>query len=110
MRELGFVIAMLVTLLAGTAHAPEAGAREAGATALRPCHDYKALVTALDKRYGEAPVSLGLQNNGHAFQVFASPESGSWTVLSVTPDGIGCIVAAGRHWRTREVAATDPAA
>ncbi|HRY25403.1 MAG: hypothetical protein H6852_03355 [Geminicoccaceae bacterium] len=105
MRELGLALAALATLAAGAAKA-----EEAAPAVPRPCHDYKALVTALDKRYGEAPVSLGMQNNGHALQVFASAESGSWTVLSVAPDGTGCIVAAGRHWQTRKPGTSDPAA
>ncbi len=104
MRELGLALAAIATVAAGAANAEET------APEARPCHDYKALVTALDKRYGEAPVSLGMQNNGHALQVFASAESGSWTVLSIAPDGTGCIVAAGRHWQTRKAGPDEPAA
>ncbi len=88
--------------------AANAGRAEAAAAA--SCHDYKALVAALGKRYGEAPVSLGMQSNGHALQVFASALGDSWTVLSIAPDGTGCIVAAGHHWQTREVGPADPAA
>ena len=105
MRKFGLVLAALVPIAASTA-----AAEENAPVAPLPCHDYKSLVTALDKRYGEAPVSLGMQNNGHALQVFASAESGSWTVLSVAPDGTGCIVAAGRHWQTRKAGTSDPAA
>jgi hypothetical protein len=65
-----------------------------------PCHDYRTIAETLGKRYGETPVSLGLQTNGHVLQVFTSKESGSWTILSVAPTGIGCIVAAGQHWQS----------
>ena len=75
-----------------------------------PCHDYQTIVETLDKRYGETPASLGLQTNGNMLQVFASSESGSWTILSVAPSGIGCIVAAGRHWQSGPTKAAEPRA
>jgi hypothetical protein len=75
-----------------------------------PCHDYQTIVETLDKRYGETPASLGLQTNGNLLQVFASSESGSWTILSVAPSGIGCIVAAGRHWQNDTTKAVEPRA
>ena len=75
-----------------------------------PCHDYQTIVETLDKRYGETPASLGLQTNGNMLQVFASSESGSWTILSVAPSGIGCIVAAGRHWQSGPAKAAEPRA
>ena len=75
-----------------------------------PCHDYQTIVETLDERYGETPSSLGRQTNGHMLQVFASSESGSWTILSVAPSGIGCIVAAGRHWQNGPTKAAEPRA
>lgn len=100
MRALCFVLA----LLAGLAP-PAAGlARPNGMPGQIPCHDYRSIVETLDKRYGESPVSLGRQSNGHMLQIFTSPASGSWTILSVSPDGIGCIIAAGHGWRSREPA------
>ena len=63
-----------------------------------PCHNYKEISSQLDKRYKEAPISIGMQSNGNMLQVFASKEMDSWTILSVTPQGMGCIIAAGRNW------------
>ena len=104
--RLSAIIIAIIAILASAA----ARAGQADAPATPPCHDYRALVTALGKRYGEAPVSLGMQSNGHALQVFASAMGDSWTVLSIAPDGTGCIVAAGHHWQTREAGPADPAA
>ncbi len=95
-------------LIAGLLPAIEASARTPGAAAPMPCHDYQRIVETLDKRYGESPVSAGLQTNGNVLQVFSSPESGSWTILSVAPSGIGCIVAAGKSWHEQKPRATDP--
>jgi hypothetical protein len=95
-------------LIAGLLPVMEASARTPGAAARMPCHDYQKIVETLDKRYGESPVSLGLQTNGNVLQVFSSPESGSWTILSVAPSGIGCIVAAGKSWHDQTPRSTDP--
>lgn len=96
MRPISFLVGLLVALAttAAAAQGPSVPPR-------LPCHDYQKLAETLSKRYGETPVSLGLQTNGHVLQVFTSPASGSWTILSVAPSGIGCIVAAGQGWQTR---------
>ena len=96
-----FLIAGLLPTLAAAASTPSVGAR-------MPCHDYQTIVDTLGKRYGEAPVSLGLQTNGNVLQVFTSEESGSWTILSVAPSGLGCIVAAGKDWHDQRPPATGP--
>ena len=74
------------------------------------CHDYKEIVRQLGTRYEEVPVSTGLQTNGNLIQVFASPRTGTWTILSVAPDGTGCVLAAGRGWETTTPPPTDPPA
>ncbi|MCS7268633.1 MAG: hypothetical protein RMK73_10370 [Geminicoccaceae bacterium] len=74
------------------------------------CHDYKELVRQLGSRYEEVPVSFGLQNNGHLLQVFASPKTGSWTILSVAPDGTGCVLAVGKGWEILPIPSSDPPA
>jgi hypothetical protein len=103
MRSLPF----LLCLFAGLATATTAMAQVPSVQPHLPCHDYHKIAETLGKRYGETPVSLGLQTNGHVLQVFSSPESGSWTILSVAPSGIGCIVAAGDRWQTRPPAGKD---
>jgi hypothetical protein len=103
-RSHGFVLCLIAGLLPALAAAtpvPGPGQR-------MPCHDYRTIVETLGKRYGEAPVSLGLQTNGHVLQVFTSTASGSWTILSVAPTGIGCIVAAGKNWHDQRARSTDP--
>lgn len=106
LRSCGFVIA----LVAGLTLSFAANARAPGVTGRMPCHDYAQIAETLGKRYGEAPVSLGLQSNGNVLQVFTSSESGSWTILSVAPSGVGCIVAAGKSWMSRPTASADPSA
>ena len=73
-------------------------AQPAGADPRPPCADYREVQRQLAAGYGEAPVALGLRSNGELLQVFASPESGSWTIVSTSPQGTACILATGRHW------------
>lgn len=63
-----------------------------------PCGEVDHLARLLDENYGETPVSNGLQANGQLLQIFASPDTGTWTAVTTTPQGMACIVATGRYW------------
>lgn len=65
-----------------------------------PCAARAELVRQLGATYQEAPVSLGVQKNGYLLEVFASSDTGSWTIVSTAPDGAACVVAAGEHWQS----------
>jgi hypothetical protein len=73
-----------------------------------PCHDHSEIAKQLTSKYKEAPVSIGLQSNGNLLQVFASKNSGSWTILSTTPRGLSCILAAGKSWEQKPLTNLDP--
>jgi hypothetical protein len=75
-----------------------------------PCADYAEVRRQLGTRYGEAPVSMGLQADGRLVQVFASLQSGSWTIVTTAPSGLACIVAAGRSWESLPAKTGDPTA
>lgn len=73
-----------------------------------PCSGYDQIRRELDEQYAEEPVSLGLQSNGNLLQVFASSESGTWTIVSMSPNGTACVVAAGASWENLVQPAADP--
>lgn len=66
------------------------------------CAARSEIVEALRNRYGESRRGAGLQSESALFELFASPETGSWTVLITRPDGQSCAVAAGQAWRDDE--------
>lgn len=68
------------------------------ALASNTCAPRDALVAQLEKSYGEILSARGLQGPNALIEVFASAESGSFTVLMSRPDGISCIVSTGTHW------------
>ena len=65
-----------------------------------PCHNATEVAKQLSSKYDEAPVAFGLQSNGNLLQVYFSEEKGTWTVVSTTPAGMSCIVAAGKRWES----------
>lgn len=65
-----------------------------------PCHDAGEIAKQLSAKYKEAPVAFGLQSNGNLLQIYASNQKNTWTVVSTTPNGKSCIVAAGKRWQS----------
>ena len=85
-----------ISLLLATA----AQANDAAPTRTIPCFPYKDVARQLAGSYAEAPASLGIQSNGNLLQVFTSADTGSWTIVSTTPDGLACVLAAGERWES----------
>ena len=52
----------------------------------------------LSAKYTEAPVALGLANNGGVIEVLSSKAGASWTIIITMPNGPTCMVAAGENW------------
>ena len=98
------------TLLALGAFASPAAAQTMMPGVRMPCHDANEIAKQLSRKYDEAPVAFGLQTNGNLLQVYASEQKGTWTVVSTTPQGLSCIVAAGQRWETLPYIKNDPAA
>lgn len=84
-------------ILGAAALAPPSGA-QAQAQAIT-CMPRDALVARLKGSYKEDPAGGGLQNAQRLIEVWASRETGSFTVFVTRPDGVSCIVATGQHWR-----------
>lgn len=80
-----------------------AGAREP------PCAETRRVADVLHGSYGELPISAGLQENGQLLQIFASPDTGSWTAVTTSPRGISCVLATGRRWADRAATRGTPA-
>lgn len=68
------------------------------AQAQQPCALRTDIVAQLEQKYGERRVGAGLQNRGAVTEVFASAETGTWTIIQTRPDGVACAVAAGESW------------
>jgi hypothetical protein len=81
------VIASVLTLAAGTAHAQQA-----------PCGNPVDIAERLAVEFGEAPAARGIDAGGDLVVIYANPETGTWTVLLALPNGPACIVSTGTSW------------
>lgn len=72
----------------------------------RNCADRQAVVERLTTKYGETRQSIGLANNNAVIEVFASSDSGSWTITVTNTQGVTCLVAAGRSFERLDEAMT----
>ena len=62
------------------------------------CAQRDMIVERLASKYGESRQSAGLNQNNGMVEIFASEETGTWTILVTMPNGISCLMAAGKAW------------
>ena len=62
------------------------------------CGPREEIVAKLAKDYGEAQTGAGLSRDGVMVEVFASPATGTFTVLASDPSGQSCLVTYGEEW------------
>lgn len=59
------------------------------------CAPRGTVVGHLADKYGEARRAIGLAGQNQVVEVYASDETGTWTILVTSPAGISCLVASG---------------
>ncbi|WP_298850601.1 hypothetical protein [uncultured Ruegeria sp.] len=60
------------------------------------CAPRKDVLERLTDTYGETRRGLGLARQGAVMELFASNQSGSWTITVTLPNGVTCLVASGQ--------------
>ena len=68
------------------------------ASAQMACAKRTDILSRLDGQYSEAPVAMGLANNGGVIEVLSSPDGNTWTIIVTDTNGLSCLVAAGEYW------------
>lgn len=66
----------------------------------RNCAPRDVVVERLAGHYGETRRSMGLGSNNAVIEVFASDDTGSWTITVTLPSGVTCLVASGQSYET----------
>lgn len=87
--------ALLIGYAALPAGESEAVAQTQSSAERYLCDKRDSVVNELSGQFNERPVAVGLQGNGTLLEVFASKETGSWTVLITLPTGVTCMTLAG---------------
>jgi len=66
------------------------------------CSPRDDVLSQLANKFKEAPVAIGLANNGGLLEVLTAGEGETWTIIITMPTGVSCLVAgprARRHQR-----------
>jgi len=64
------------------------------------CGERDRVVERLANTYGESRQSIGLAPNNSVVEVFASSETGTWTITVTNTSGKTCLVASGQAFET----------
>lgn len=86
--------AIAVSLFAAEAHSQNRAA----------CAPRDTVVQRLSDKFGESRRSIGIGNNNTLIELFASDDSGSWTITATNTAGTTCLIASGQAFETL----TDP--
>jgi hypothetical protein len=70
------------------------------ANAQQNCAPRDRVVERLASAYGETRQSIGLAQNNVVVEVYASSETGTWTITVTNPAGTTCLVASGQAFET----------
>lgn len=84
-------LALSLPLLAGGAHLAQAQ----GA----PCAAHEVVQQRLADGYGETRQAIALSHDGTVVEIYASSETGSWTITLTRPGGPTCLVASGMAYQ-----------
>ena len=68
------------------------------ALATQQCGERDLVVNKLAATYGESRRGYGLAANQTLMEVYASDETGSWTITVTMPNGTTCMIASGQHY------------
>lgn len=67
-------------------------------TEQRQCGPRPMVVERLANKFGETRRSIGLAGRDTVIEVYASDETGSWTIVATVPSGVSCLVASGQFY------------
>ena len=62
------------------------------------CGDRNKVIKSLAQKYGETRQGIGLGRNNGVMEIYASNETGTWTILVTLPSGQACLIAAGESF------------
>jgi len=62
------------------------------------CAARASVIERLQTTFGESRQGMGLGQNNAVVEIFASADTGTWTILVTLPNGMSCLIAAGESW------------
>ena len=83
-------------------------AHQAFAQSAPHCAERGVVVAELASLYGETRQGLGLSADRAVMEIFASADTGSWTITLTTANGLTCLVASGDNYEPVSEVAPAP--
>ena len=74
----------------------------AAVAAPNTCSQRTDVIGQLSAKFKEAPVAVGVANNGGLLEVLSTNNGSTWTIILTMPNGLSCLVAAGEDWQPTE--------
>jgi len=68
------------------------------AAAQQACAARQSVIKRLADSYGESRQSIGIGPKGRVVEVYASTETGTWTITLTMPNGVTCLIASGQSF------------
>jgi len=111
LRVFGFPFLALAAMLmmAASFSTKSAFAQQAFDERKLECASHDKVTNLLDSKHTETPVSLGLATDGKVLEVFSTEDGETWTMVMTAPEGVSCIVAAGKYWQDLPTKPKGPA-
>lgn len=72
----------------------------AQAEPVNKCMPRPEMLKQLAAIYKEAPVALGVSDNGAVLEVLASRDGATWTAVVTRANGVSCVVMSGDNWES----------
>jgi hypothetical protein len=94
-RAMRYLFSTLIALLAAPAVAEPACALRA------------VVMMALAEKYGEERVALGVNSAGNLIEMLGNEETGTWTIIVTSPQGVTCLVMDGSAFAVQAGVAKD---
>ncbi len=63
------------------------------------CGTHADILVAFANHYDEHPVARAISDPGALFEVLASPDGKTWTVILTPPNGPTCVIGTGQDWQ-----------
>jgi len=89
----------LNTFYAATAFALVASLGTDTSAQNRNCAIHDTVVERLADAYGESRTAIAMNSDTSVLEIFASDETGTWTITVTKAGGLTCIVAAGDNYQ-----------
>jgi hypothetical protein len=67
--------------------------------AAQQCDNRDSILDTLASKYSEAPIAIGVTNNGGLVEILTTGDGKTWTLIMSSPKGQTCLVAAGQGWK-----------